>query len=283
MAHASAPLSPAARSSPDVSPLPVVPLDPLPAPDQTFPTDPHGLADQLAATGDDLDAAIDRWVGQGDPAQGEPPQDVVLLALYQQRMYRYLARHSTLADRTIARLPASRAKGARDIVAAGHELFSLVRAVPSATTFKVQSPEPAGVLLGYYRAAQRRFHVSWQVLAAVNYIESKFGRVKSASYAGAQGPMQFIPSTWANYGMGGEIHDPHDAILAAANYLHASGAPGDYRTALYHYNRSWAYVDAILRYANRMTRDARAYYAFYNWQVFVITTHGDTRLTGPGL
>jgi membrane-bound lytic murein transglycosylase B len=66
-----------------------------------------------------------------------------------------------------------------------------------------------------------------------NYAESKFGRVVSASSAGAQGPMQFIPSTWAAYGLGGDVHDPHDAILGAANYVHASGAPGNYRVALF--------------------------------------------------
>jgi Transglycosylase SLT domain len=188
-----------------------------------------------------------------------------------------------MADQTIALLPHDLATGARDIVDAAGKLFSLVRAVPSATTFKTQAPEPAGALLRYYREAQRRFHVSWQVLAAVNYIESKFGRVKSASYAGAQGPMQFIPSTWQAYGLGGDIHDPHDAILGAANYLHASGAPGNDRSALYHYNRSWEYVDAVLLYAKRMTEDSRAFYDLYNWQVFVVTKAGDVRLTGPGL
>ena len=147
----------------------------------------------------------------------------------------------------------------------------------------MQPPQPAGVLLDSFKQAEQKFHVSWEVLASVNYIESKFGRVKSASYAGAQGPMQFLPSTWQRYGMGGDIHDPHDAIMGAANYLQASGAPGDYRTALYHYNPSWAYVDAILLYARRMTKDSHAYYAFYNWQVFVATTSGDKRLTGPGL
>jgi hypothetical protein len=280
------PQSPAvSKSDPDLaaSLLPTSLLDLPPAPDEPIPTDPKELAAQLTTTGDELDAAIDRWVEGGDPAKGEPPQDVVLLALYQQRMYRYLVRHSGLADRTIAELAKPAAREARDIVTAGHELYSLVHPVKSATTFKVQRPEPAGVLLDYFKLAERRFHVSWEVLAAVNYIESKFGRVKSASYAGAQGPMQFLPSTWQRYGMGGDIHDPHDATLGAANYLHASGAPGDYRTALYHYNPSWAYVDAILLYARRMAKDARAYYAFYNWQVFVATTSGDKRLTGPGL
>jgi len=278
-----APQSPGSPSTGDLSPLPASPLDVLPAPDQPIPTDPTELAGQLTTTTDELDAAIDRWVASGDPSIGEPPQDVVLLALYQQRMYRYLVRHSGLADRTIAKLSSSTAAQARDIVTAGHDLYSLVHPVKSAATFKVQPPEPAGVLLGFFKQAERRFHVSWEILAAVNYIESKFGRVKSASYAGAQGPMQFLPSTWQRYGMGGDIHDPHDAILGAANYLHASGAPGSDRAALYHYNPSWAYVDAILLYAGRMTKDPRAYYAFYNWQVFVATTSGAKRLTGPGL
>ena len=116
-----------------------------------------------------------------------------------------------------------------------------------------------------------------------NYAESKFGRVVSSSSAGAQGPMQFSPSTWAAYGLGGDVHDPHDAILGAANYLHASGAPGNDRVALYHYNPVPAYVDAVMRYARQMTRDPRTFYAYYNWQVFVLTKHGELRLTGPGL
>ncbi len=66
--------------------------------------------------------------------------------------------------------------------------------------------------------------------------------------------MKFIPSTWAAYGLGGDVHDAHDAILGAANYLHASGAPRNYRVALYHYNSVPAYVDAVMRYARQMTR-----------------------------
>jgi membrane-bound lytic murein transglycosylase B len=57
--------------------------------------------------------------------------------------------------------------------------------------------------------------------------------VVSASSAGAQGPIQFIPSTWAAYDLGGDVQD---AVLGAANYLHASGAPGNCRVALYYYN-----------------------------------------------
>jgi membrane-bound lytic murein transglycosylase B len=139
------------------------------------------------------------------------------------------------------------------------------------------------VLLRYYRQAQRRFRVGWYVLAAVNFVESGFGRIRSPSWAGALGPMQFLPATWRAYGLGGNVYKPRDAILGAANYLRASGAPRDYRGALYAYNHSQSYVEAVLRYAERMKRDLRAFYAYYSWQVFVRTPSGLRRLTGPGL
>ena len=72
-------------------------------------------------------------------------------------------------------------------------------------------------------------------------------------------------------------------MFGAANYLSASGAPDDYRQALYHYNPVDAYVNAVSRYAKAMERDRAAFYTYYNWQVFVRTTDGDVRLTGPGL
>ena len=180
-------------------------------------------------------------------------------------------------------MPGSLAGEARANLGAGADLFSLVRSshrrrVPVRT----QQPQRPGVLLRFYRRAQQRFGVSWAVLAAVNFIESKFGRVRSASPAGAQGPMQFIPSTWAAYGLGGDVHGPHDAIMGAANYLHASGAPRRYRRALYSYNPAAAYVDAVMLYARQMRRRPRDYFEYYNWQVFLITPKGDRQLTGPG-
>ena len=93
--------------------------------------------------------------------------------------------------------------------------------------------------------------------------------------------MQFLPVDVARYGLGGDVHDPHDAILGAANYLHASGAPRNLRRALYAYNRSPLYVDAVLAYARVMARDRRAFYAFHAWQVFVRTPCGYRRLTSP--
>jgi membrane-bound lytic murein transglycosylase B len=148
---------------------------------------------------------------------------------------------------------------------------------------RTRRPEPPDVLRRYLERAEERFGVSWEVLAAVAYTETKFGRVVSSSSAGAQGPMQFLPSTWQAYGLGGDIHDPRDAIMGAANYLRASGAPRDYRQALYRYNPVDEYVRAVTLYARTMMRDPRAYYTYYNWQVFVLTTKGDRRITGPGL
>jgi membrane-bound lytic murein transglycosylase B len=120
------------------------------------------------------------------------------------------------------------------------------------------------------------------VLAAVNFIESAFGRLRNESTAGARGPMQFMPATWRAYGLGGDIEDPGDAILGAAHYLRANGAPRSYRRALLAYNHSAHYVDAILRFAQRMRRDPRSFYAYYSWQVYVRTGRGVRRITGPG-
>ena len=211
------------------------------------------------------------------------PDEVVLQALYQQRICRTLAGDARLAGRTLRLVPDDIGVVARSVVTASARLHGLVRPVSKASSFKTGPPKPAGLLLRYYRLAERRFGIRWQVLAALNYIESKFGRVRSTSYAGARGPMQFIPSTWAVYGMGGDIQDPQDAILGAANYLHRSGAPGNYRQALYAYNHSLQYVDVILLYARMMQRDIRNYFSLYNWQVFVLTTNGSVRITGPGL
>ena len=95
--------------------------------------------------------------------------------------------------------------------------------------------------------------------------------------------MQFLASTWRAYGRGGDVHDPHDAIVGAANHLRANGAPSDYRNALYAYNPSASYVNAVLRYASEIRRDRRAYFTYYSRQVFVRTRTGARRLTGPGM
>lgn len=254
---------------------------PPPAPGARLPKSPAALATAVRETTARLGDAVDAWIGGREAAPGEPPEDVVLLALHQQRLYRHAARHPDLASRAFARLHRQLKAQATDNTEAIRELLALARPISPDAVFRTRRPRPAAELLGHFERAERRFGVEWEVLAAVMFAETKFGRVRSDSHAGAQGPMQFMPATWRAYGMGGDVQDPRDAVMGAAHYLKASGAPGDYRRALYAYNPSRAYVEAIQRYARQMRRDPRAYYAYYNWQVFVLTTAGERRLTGP--
>jgi membrane-bound lytic murein transglycosylase B len=129
----------------------------------------------------------------------------------------------------------------------------------------IQPPRPQ-TLLSYFSAAQTRLGVRWEYLAAIEFIESRFGRVDGLSAVGAEGPMQFMPGTWAAYGRG-DVHNPRDAIFGAARYLVASGAPADMAGALYHYNPSRYYVRAVVDYAGRLRSDPRAFYGYYYWQV----------------
>jgi hypothetical protein len=253
-----------------------------PAAYSPLPRSPGALGTRLTETQRGLDRAVDAWRADGDPGRGAPPEAVTLYALDQQRVHILLSARPRLAQEVLARLPGRVAAHARASVRALRMLGRL-STPQKPSRFRTGPPRPAGQLLRFYRDAQRRFGVSWRVLAAVNLVESAFGRMRNHSTAGAQGPMQFIPATWAAYGMGGNIRDPNDAILGAANYLHANGAPRDYRTALYHYNPSSLYVNAVLEYADRIRRDARNFLSYYAWQVFVRTPSGTRRITGPGL
>jgi soluble lytic murein transglycosylase-like protein len=256
--------------------------EPPPGPDSAIPRHPGALADRLTATHLALDAAIERWREEGDIRTGGPPREVTLLALDEQRIHLLLAKRRRLAARVLALAPGTIAAHVRATLRAKRDLNALYVPV-TRSHWRTGAAPPAGELLRFYREARRRFGVPMHVLAAVNFVESAFGRLRNTSTAGAQGPMQFIPSTWASYGMGGNIRDPHDAILGAANYLHASGAPRDIRRALFSYNPSSHYVNAVLAYAERIRRDRRAFLSYYSWQVYVRTTAGTRRITGPGL
>ena len=123
---------------------------------------------------------------------------------------------------------------------------------------------PIPTLLGLYSSAAADYGLDWTYLAAINYIETDFGRVLGPSVTGAEGPMQFEPETWAAYGAG-SVMSPHDAIRAAAHYLQASGAPGDMPTAIYAYNPAWDYVDAVGHLAAVVRRDHTWYTRLYYW------------------
>jgi soluble lytic murein transglycosylase-like protein len=236
----------------------------------------------LAATTAELRRAIDRWRRKGDPAVGHPPKAVERAALAQQRLILRLTSDPARAEAVVSLTSGRVRKHVQGAVRARLVLLELGLPSPRPLrSFRAANPLPADVLLGYYREAERRFGVGWHVLAAVNFVESGFGRIRTPSSAGALGPMQFMPPTWKAYGFGGDVFRARDAIMGAANYLRASGAPRDYWGALYHYNHSDAYVEAVLRYAGLMQRDIRAFYAFYSWQVFVRTPTGLRRLAAP--
>lgn len=251
-----------------------------PPPNAPLPSGAAPIAERLAATTESLYTAVAIWRTSETP---RPPRELRLWALHQQRLYLALGLERPQAgEAVVKRLPRELHASARDVLTARR---ALVRLTPPTTrplsAFRTGPAEPAERLLGYYREAQRRFGVPWQVLAAVNFVETAFGKVRSPSTAGAQGPMQFLPATWRAYGLGGDIYDPHDSILGAANYLRASGAPGNLRRALYAYNHSRLYVEAVLAYARVMRRDLRAFYGFHAWQVFVRTPDGYRRITSP--
>jgi hypothetical protein len=138
----------------------------------------------------------------------------------------------------------------------------------------IRVPVPAAQLLADYQEAQATTGVPFAYLAAINFIESRFGRNPGQSTAGAQGPMQFEPATWAQYGHGGNIQDDHDAILAAGRLLAANGGAVNIAKAVLAYNNSRDYVRAVQDYANVMIAAPSAFYGYYEWQVFTKTTAG---------
>ena len=107
-------------------------------------------------------------------------------------------------------------------------------------------------LLPIYQAAANDYGVPWEVLAAINEVETDYGRNLSISSAGAIGWMQFIPSTWVKYGFDADgrgtpnPYDPIDAIFAAARYLHAAGAEQNLSGAIFAYNHANWYVNSVL-------------------------------------
>ena len=145
---------------------------------------------------------------------------------------------------------------------------------PHLPPWRIVAPAPAGELLRDYRAAQRRTGVPWTYLAAIHLVETRMGRIRGASTAGAQGPMQFVPATWERYGAGGDINDPHDAILAAARLLSANGAPRDMSDALWHYNQSQSYVRAVTGYARTLQRAPWVYRGYWSWRVLYSQKRG---------
>ena len=245
-----------------VSAAPKAPTTALPGSAPTTST----AVDRLAAQLTTAETAI------RDPAT--PASKLPALGRSQQRTYRTLVRQPQLVPKVLAQLPPRLRPVIQANVLAGRELRKLNRPTRRLPRWRIVAPAPAAQLLAAYRAAQAKLAVPWEYLAAIHLVETRTGRIRGTSSAGAQGPMQFLPSTWKRYGRGGDIQATGDAILAAARLLAANGAPTDMARALYAYNPSRRYVRAVSAYASQLRANPRAFLGYYHWQVF----YGDTLL-----
>src|SRR5947207_2412583 len=171
----------------------------------------------------------------------DPSSSGFRLAAHDEQAIVYrLAADSDLAALIIPQLPPAVQAAFSESIEGLRSLYRLAQVDYSQIHPRFNRPlaTPAGLpdLLGYYQGASGSFGMDWTYLASINFIESDFGRVMGPSSAGALGPMQFMPSTWDNYGDGGDVMSPHDSIYAAARYLVHYGAPGDMASAIWHYN-----------------------------------------------
>ncbi|MDQ1668088.1 MAG: hypothetical protein QOE40_149 [Actinomycetota bacterium] len=180
------------------------------------------------------------------------------------RRYDELAAALTAAADRLARL-SDRARSLEEAEAAAAALRALAGSASAAAADRVASatamPVPRDFQKLYVAGARTCRGLPWAVLAAIGQVESGHGRSSATSYAGAQGPMQFLPSTFAAYAVDGDddgdtdILDPADAIFTAARYLCANGAGRGtdslYR-AIWHYNHADWYVQLVLRLAGQL-------------------------------
>jgi murein DD-endopeptidase MepM/ murein hydrolase activator NlpD len=130
--------------------------------------------------------------------------------------------------------------------------LSLSGGLGSIPGFFIEDFQVPPFLLPIFQAAGAAYGVPWQILAAINEVETDYGRDLSVSSAGAEGWMQFLPSSWAQYGVDAngdgykDPYNPADAIFAAARYLRAAGGDTNIRSAIFAYNHSQQYVESVM-------------------------------------
>jgi murein DD-endopeptidase MepM/ murein hydrolase activator NlpD len=130
--------------------------------------------------------------------------------------------------------------------------FSLRTPISGLPSLFLEAYDVPPFLLPIYQAAGIAYGVPWQVLAAINEVETNYGRDLNISSAGAEGWMQFLPSEWGQWGVDAgstgymDPYNPADAIFAAARYLSAAGGAAHIRSAVYAYNHSQSYVESVM-------------------------------------
>ena len=272
--------APAARPSPP----PGTPTQPAEASSGAAPSAPPRAtaATRLVRArnpGQVTDQILTTETAIADPASSH--RELRAAARLQQLAYRVLGTRPGWDDAVYAALPARLHAVVRDNVAARREFRSMHSTLSDTLpAWRIVEPAPAEALMRFYRDAEAAYGVGWEYLAAINLVETAMGRIRGTSVAGAQGPMQFIPTTWARWGRG-DIDDPADSIMAAARYLASNGfarGPRGVANALFEYNNHPAYVRGVTAYAKVMERSPRAFLAFHQWDVYYLTTEGDVVL-----
>ncbi|BDX31482.1 hypothetical protein TUM20985_20290 [Mycobacterium antarcticum] len=265
----SAPTPPSAPTMTASEPVRAVMLD-----EPTVPADaPPSLASDTSQLADDLVA--------DEQTLRDPSTTAAALAAAahrQQVAYRAIGRHPEWDAVIRSRMPPSLGEAYERNVDARRQLAAMAHPRETVPAWRIQAPAPAEVLLSYYREAESTSGVGWNYLAAINLIETGFGRIDGVSTAGAQGPMQFMPTTFAAHGEGGDIHSPRDAIMAAGRYLAANGFGTQREHAIYRYNNADEYVRAVEDYAAVLAADPAAFAGYYRWEVYYYTVSGDVLL-----
>ena len=244
-----------------------------------LPVAPNGRHYPLVPTEADNTASLLISIETALVDPDHDPAKIAQLAHQQQVIYRVLSHTPARAAAVRDQLP-SQLQWVFDQHIAARRSFLAMHRGPASTTlpaWRIQAPAPQDDLLKAYRSAADATGIAWEVLAAVNLVETGMGRIDGVSVANAQGPMQFLPTTWAEPGIGrdGDIRDPWDAIHAAARYLVRRGGLKDIRRGLWGYNNSDHYGKAVLHYAALLQRDPLTYRGLYNWQIHYAASAGD--------
>jgi hypothetical protein len=246
-------------------------------PSSTTTTAPPVTSPEQIAAPIDARAAIEALtrVERGLRTDDRDPIRLARLGWEQQKVYGTLLAHPEWQNEVLAGVP----DDVRTIAQANLDASNALTApdlgppLQSLPDWTILVPKTVDELLGFYKEAEASTGIPWAYFAAIHFVETKTGRIRGNSTAGAQGPMQFIPSTWAAYGEG-DVNSYHDAILAAARYLKAAGAPGNMPKAIFAYNHDNRYVAAVTGYGEVMHADPAAYRGYYGWQVYYPTADG---------
>jgi murein DD-endopeptidase MepM/ murein hydrolase activator NlpD len=256
-----------ATPPPPPTPAPAAPANPTPAPAKPNPAaTPHKQSAQPSQSPSKSSAPKSTSASR-EPTGGKQTQQATTgKKTAKSQAADEASKKAKKAKKAKSTKPAKKSKKAADDAAAPVPAAHAPPA-PSNPTFSLAQPGAAAVgvpnffidkfrippfLLPIYQAAGVQYGIRWEILAAINEIETDYGRNLNVSSAGALGWMQFMPATWAMYGTDSnhdgkrDPYNPVDAIFATARYLKAAGGEQDINKAIFAYNHAGWYVDSVL-------------------------------------